>query len=382
MKSEIYVIHLLKASAVARKFIEQECGKSAKDLLENLSSKEALNELARCLGVVSERVFETLAELLRHDIQGKEAPRFLDEQLVIVINIPSNLLSILECNSAQALEQLFDVPIIWNIIFEKEPVTARQKLNTSIQNDYLIPPAENVLLKFLALYKKSHNQIEIGKIIDEYHCLHRSALTKLRNYALEKGYTIGSDSSLLRVAIDSSCSEKKIHEKNLDTLAIIYIEQTIKWIVIQMREEAQTLASNINNSVPENSPLEELQSHIEFYELKAPAIAWRKVFSRMKTNPDHPDELQENTLKSDQFHQFFLEALEQIPEFLPCLILTGISIPRTRLNSIWDEQLSNQLPFSSIKSDQDTIYPMNQKNIIEQIQKDYKKQSRLYKLFD
>lgn len=384
MKSEINVIHLLKSSAIARQFIEQEYGKNAKKLLENLPLKETLNDLAKCLAVVPERVFETLAEQLKSEIQGKKAPSFLNDQLATVIKSDIQLGSLLGCDVKKALENLFDVQIIWNSIFAEEPATGRQKLKTSIQNNYLLPTAENVLYEFLALYQKTHYKISIGKILDKNHFLQRSALTKLRNNALKKGYTIGSDSSLLRVAIDSDCNKKKIHEKNLDTLAIISIQQRIKWIVLQLQDQAQKLASNISDSVPENTFLGELQPHIEFYELKFPASAWRGIFSRIKlTNPQNQDRLQENTSKSTQLHKtLLLEAWEQIPELLPCLILTGISMPKTTLTSIWSKQLSNQDPFPSIKSDKDILYPINRKNIIEKIKGDYVKHGRTYKYFN
>lgn len=379
MKSEIYTIHLLKSSSIARQAVENRCGRNSKFLLKRLPLKQTLKELVSCLEVFPKQVFETLAKQIDLEIQERKAPDFLDEQLPIVLNTPSNLLYILDCDfSEQLLEQLFDALIIWNSIFEEEPNKARKMLEQSIEEDYLLPLVEDALYTFLKLHKKTEKKISIGKVLDDNHLLKRKSLTKLRNNSLKKGYTTGSDSSLLRVAIDSSCTPQSIREEDLDTLAIIYVKQQIKWIIIQLQEEAQALISSISTSILKISSLRDLELYIEFHALKAPANAWRKFFSRITSDYN---EVRKKTSDLDRFHKALLEVWKKIPEILPCLILTGISIPKAELNSIWDKPLSDPPLLISIKSDKDTRYLMNRESILEQLKQDYSKRKRKVRFF-
>jgi hypothetical protein len=299
MRSEIYVVNLVKASVRARTFMANLPGPwispHRDTLLLRLSQGETLGTLATHLRCPQAQVFVKLAARMKRDIEGRFPPLFAAEHLhkLALTNTCNRLAKALSCDPEQALDKLFDVHAMLDTLFEVEPVEALLLMMSGTRRDSRFPPADITLLKLLAIRQKATehykiNDFEWGRLLDEHRWLRNSALTRLRSYAVEQGFAQDTGANLLAAAIETDAYGGSAYEVHLDALAIVYIKQRIDWIVRQLRERAQELASEVADIVPVYSPLARLQSHVEFYELKAPATAWRLTLDLKETELPEP----------------------------------------------------------------------------------------------
>jgi hypothetical protein len=286
MRSEIYVTNLVRTSIRARTFIANLLGRwvvpDRGGLLLRLPLAETLETLAAHLDCHQDQVFVRLATHLKRDTEGRPPPPFTVAHLRQLVHSDKRkrLAQALGCDQQHVFDELFDVHAILDTLFEVEPAEVLLQLISRPQGDTLLPPADTVFRKVLEINQKVAEHYEIGefgwgRLLDEHKWLRSGALTQLRTYAIGQGFAQATGSSLLAVAIETHPYGGTADGVYLDALAIIHIQQRIDWIVRQLREQAQELASKVGDIVPVYSSLARLQRNIEFYELKAPANAWR-----------------------------------------------------------------------------------------------------------
>ena len=296
MKDEIHFINLFRTSQQLRELVSKLLGSSIKpwesvysmDLLAQLHLRQTLVTLAARLECGEDQVFTKITARTSESIFSSYPLNFTihDMRELDSMDTESRLAPILNCDHWDVLDELFDVHAMLNTLFEFAPEMVRQLLQSKIRKDQPLPSVVEVVRSIMLAHRRIEEHFGIkehewGKFIDERNWLRHSALNKLLRFCAERGNVQSSGASLLAVALQEppqahSDSSDKVQ---LDALAVIHIQQRINWIIQQLREQAKELAENIAARLA-SSPLARLKQHLEFYELKAPADAWRKIITK------------------------------------------------------------------------------------------------------
>lgn len=362
MELEIYILNLLKASGRARSSI-QELRSSlvsmsdSSELLRYLCQDSNLDSLAYDLNSAREGVFKVLSHHIANQINSKHPLGFEDDRHFLILTKSRQSLSyVLDCDSDEALDRLFDVRTIWDMTFDIDFKESCNILKSNIDKDILLPSVETMLYKSLGVYKRAHGKLSVSRLIDESHWLQSRAADKLRTHALSQGFICRTDSELLITAIDSDCKRYSEKEVGLDSLAIIHVQQRIEKILHELLSEAKDY---INNSVaysPSNSILIYLKIYIELYSLQAPARAWRSFLLAMEK-------------ECGSKGRAILNALNDSPEMIQCLTLLGVNVPFP-IHSSWTNGLNDQ-PAYVVEPNKDTEYPVSRDEIANRLLKQH-----------
>ena len=306
MNSEVFVINVVKASgrasALVADLLGPWVGPNRHEVMHRLPQEESTDRLAELLQCPKDEVFDRLAtRIARSLIEGRPSPAFTFRHLhQLTHEEPRRRLArTLTSEPSYVFDDLFDVYALLRILFEVEPSAALLLVRSAAQHGVSLPPAEWVLIRLLKLQSQveAHyqmNEYQWGAFLDEQRLLRDSALSRLRRYAIEHGFADDSGANLLAAAMETRTYAKPDDERNLDALAILHVRLRIDWIVRQMRDQAQELALAVGDAAPSHSPLARLRPHIEFYELKAPARAWRIVLDlKGATVPEREPTLRE-----------------------------------------------------------------------------------------
>jgi len=301
MRGEIHLINLIKTSSQVREVVSKLLGSSRKpweteerlDLLLRLPLKQTLSTLADRLECSRDQVFTKIVDRARPSTAGSYPLKLMLEHLreMDSVDTHSRLARILNCDPWDVLDELFDVQAILNTLFQFAPEMVRQILRPRISKDRLLPAAGEAIRSILLVHRRLEEHFGIeesdwGQLIDNQNWLRQTAVTRIVRFCSERGIVQPSASGFLVAALHESSHNWSSDGEDvpLDALAIIHIQQRISWIVQQLREQAYEVAQNIAARLP-GSPLSRFQQHLEFYELKAPACAWRSLFTKRANAP-------------------------------------------------------------------------------------------------
>jgi hypothetical protein len=293
MRSEIYITNLIQASPYACQLISSLLGLSSRpwetggsdDLLFRLPLKESLTMLMDHLECDEDEVFQKIAAHLNTPVTDHYPLNFTIDHLRELDNIEANshLSAIFNCDPWDTLDELLDVQAILDTLFEVAPEMVRHMLRSRIQYVSSFPSASEAIRNILLAHRKVEEHFDVdeykwNRIIDEHKWLKSSAIAKLHRFCAERGIVQQSGASLLAATLQEYALSQSTDEVLLDSLAIIHIQQRINWIVRQLYDQVEELAQKVSMSVEASSPLAQLEQHLKFYELKAPASAWRLAF--------------------------------------------------------------------------------------------------------
>jgi hypothetical protein len=292
----------------------------------------------------------------------------------------SQLSSIFNCEPWNVLDELLDVQAILDTLFEVAPEIVRHMLRYRIQEDSPFSQASEAIENILSAHRKVEERFGIDeykwdRIVDEHDWLKGSAIDKLRSFCAKRGIIQQSGASLLATALQEHAPDKSEDEIQLDALAVIHIQQRINWIVRQLHEQAEGLAQKVSTSAEASSPWAQLEQHLKFYELKAPASAWRMVIEPAEVKAmivgDAP------LISSDSFRDALINACANFSrELIQGLILSGVKLPPGLVSEL-DKRLSCEFSIKPVKDDQDLVHPMSRADLLNMVRKDYTGQSNL-----
>jgi hypothetical protein len=300
MKSEVHVNNLIETSPFVREWLSDLLGlamvpwedEQRIELLLKLPLKETLATLARRLDCDEDDVFAQVAARTGSFVAPEHSPDFTIHHLRDLDDMEahSRLTPILDCDPWEVLDELFDARAMLNTLFEVVPEMARQILLSRIRNDSSLPLVTEVLRNLLLIHRKVEEHFDVGDcawglLIDRQGWLKYSALSKLRSFCASRGMGQPVGASILAAILQQHSSYDRAQEIRLDALAIIHIQQRINWITRQLREQSEEIAQRASATVADASPLLLLEQHLKFYELKAPASAWRMILNSGKAQP-------------------------------------------------------------------------------------------------
>lgn len=267
MKGEMYVSMLISLSEQARAVATSILGVGFKERqLEALRASDALEELSHRLNCAEAKVFEEFGKQIQETFGQQSQSVFTYTSFEILCDRYLSLTRILSCLPDDVLGNLFD----------------REALRATLQVIFVSPAAGASTLALLQQIKDNKSDIEAlhatneydwGKIVNREGWLLESAESCLIKYAEDVGWSEDDVTQILARYLKGLQTSRvgNISESSplLGTLALIYLRQRLRTLILQLREDAVEYAREAHAWNPSQLALGFLPAWLEMYEQKA-----------------------------------------------------------------------------------------------------------------
>jgi hypothetical protein len=366
MKSEIRVVNLILSSDNARvvviNYFTRYSSYSKLEVLLHLGEQSALGKIAEKLECAVEEVFVELARTLEGYIDGHYPKSFQSADLYRLSSATScrHLANIFKCPAKEAMDYLLNPDALLQILWRVNPADVDQLLQRDTSTSIRLS-VNSILPKIitnLQTIKRAYqvNEADFGNLLTQHGCINALAEARLREYAVKCGFeTIGVDvMRLVKEAMDGSFGRIPRGDVELDSLAQLHLKQRTQWITRQLREEVDKLINQAGQALPDDVSIRSVQTHIEYYELKSPAKAWKRLGDSVQITSSQQDNLR--------------SAIALIwDEIIQAFVLAGIDLPNQLPDFYNSEKRTYRLPITATIGNQDLSLPLSREEIVNRL---------------